>query len=263
MVKNNHSIKMKQFSVLENSLLGQPFTSQDTMNQIEEQKTLAQMYAMHENSIAVLSDLNSNRSYIYNGALARVLGLYDSGANEEIESIWEDDIYARVHPDDLASRHLLELHFFHLLRKIPIAQRSNFRTHSIIRMRNNNNEYVPILHRTFYQLSSSNGSLWLALCLYNFATDIDVRQGFGGIIQNTATGEIIRPDIESAGDILSPRECQVLSLIEQGFASKEIAVRLSISKNTIDRHRQNIMEKLRVKNSIEALKVAKALKVNY
>ena len=260
MVKNNHSLTMKQFAALEDTLLGQSFATQDAVSQIEEQKTLAQMYAQHENSIAVLSDLRSNRSYIYNGALARALGLSDNGVNEEIESIWEDEIYARVHPEDLASRHLLELHFFHLLRKTPITQRPNFRTHSVIRMQNSSGEYIPVLHRTFYQLSSLNGSLWLALCLYNFATDIDVRQGFGGVIQNTATGEIIRPDCESAEDILSPRECQVLLLIEQGLASKEIAVRLSISKNTIDRHRQNIMEKLRVKNSIEALRVAKSLK---
>ena len=254
---------MKQFSDLEDDLLGQSFSPQDIFNQLEEQKSVAQMYALYENSIAVLSDLKSNRSYIYNGALAHTLGLSDGGANQEIESIWEDEIYARVHPDDLAARHLLELHFFHLLRKTPIAQRTNFRTHSVIRMLNKSNEYIPVLHRTFYQLSNSNGSLWLALCLYNFATNIDNTQGFIGVIQNTATGEIIHSNCESTGDILSPRECQVLSLIEQGFASKEIAAKLSISKNTIDRHRQNIMEKLRVNNSIEALKVAKALKVNF
>lgn len=263
MVKNDHFQLMKQFSDLENNLLGQSFTSQDALNQLEEQKNIAQMYALHENSIAVLSDLRSNRSYIYNGALAKALGLSENGINKEIESIWEDEIYARVHPDDLAARHLLELHFFHLLRKVPITQRSNFRTYSVIRMRNNGNEYIPVLHRTFYQLSSSNGSLWLALCLYNFATDIDNRQGFCSIIQNTATGEIIRSNSESTENILSSRERQVLSLIEQGLASKEIATRLSISKNTIDRHRQNIMEKLRVNNSIEALKVAKALKIIY
>lgn len=263
MVKNDHFKMMKQFSDLEDNLLGQSFTSQDTISMLEEQKAVAQMYALHENSIAVLSDLKNNHSYIYNGALANVLGISTIGTNQEIESIWEEEIYAKVHPDDLAARHLLELHFFHLLRKVPIELRSNFRTHSVIRMQNKSNEYIPVLHRTFYQLSSSNGSLWLALCLYNFATDIDNRQGFGGIIQNTATGEIIYSNCESVGDILSPRECQVLSLIEQGFASKEIALRLSISKNTIDRHRQNIMEKLRVNNSIEALKVAKALKIIY
>ncbi|MEG2647452.1 MAG: LuxR C-terminal-related transcriptional regulator, partial [Mucinivorans sp.] len=46
-------------------------------------------------------------------------------------------------------------------------------------------------------------------------------------------------------------------------ASKEIAMRLGISKNTVDRHRQNIMEKLRVNSAIEALKVAKSLGVKF
>lgn len=253
---------MKQFADLEKSLLGQSFHSEGSFVNIEAYKLIARMYASQENSIAVLSDLKSNRSYIYNGALAKVLGLSEDGSDQEIETIWEEEIYSRIHSDDLAARHLLELHFFHLLRKTSIGQRSNFRTHSIIRMRNSLGEYIPVLHRTFYQQSTSNGSLWLALCLYNFATDIDIRQGFGGIIQNTATGEIFRPDSESAEEILSLRERQVLALIEQGLLSKEIAFRLGISKNTVDRHRQNIMEKLCVNNSIEAIKVAKALKVN-
>lgn len=263
MVKNNHLKYMKQFTDLENNLLGQAFQAENSSFKVEEYKSIARMYTLHENAIAVLSDLKSNRSYIYNGALAKALGLSAEGSTQEIETIWEEEIYSRVHPDDLAARHLLELHFFHLLRKTPISQRSNFRTHSVIRMKNGDGEYISVLHRTFYQQSTSNGSLWLALCLYNFATDIDTRQGFGGIIQNTATGEIIHPDSDSAEKILSARERQILALIGQGLPSKEIALRLEISKNTIDRHRQNIMEKLCVSNSIEALKVAKALKVSF
>lgn len=254
---------MKQFIDLEDNLLGQPFFSEDLSTKVEDYKFIARMYAIHENSIAVLSDLKNNRSYIYNGALAKALSLSLDNPTQEIETIWEEDIYSRVHPDDLAARHLLELHFFHLLRKTPISLRSNFRTHSVIRMKNGDGDYIPILHRTFYQQSTSNGSLWLALCLYNFATDIDSRQGFGGVIQNTATGEIIHPDRESTEAILSLRERQVLSLIEQGLPSKEIALKLEISKNTVDRHRQNIMEKLRVCNSIEAIRVAKALMVEF
>lgn len=263
MVKNNHSFDMKQLIDLEHNLLGQPFNEHDALSLVEEQKQIARIYAIYENAIAVLSDLKLNRSYIYNGALAQGLGICENGQMQEIETIWEDEIYERVHPEDLAVRHLLELQFFHLLRKTPIALRSNFRTHSVIRMRNRVGDYIPVLHRTFYQLSSSNGSLWLALCLYNFATDIDTRQGFGGMIQNTATGEIIRPSGELVDNILSLREQEVLSLIEQGLASKEIAMRLGISKNTVDRHRQNIMEKLRVNSAIEALKVAKSLGVKF
>lgn len=251
---------MKQFTDLANTLQKQSFSSQTHEEIIEEHKQVARMYATFENSIAVLSDLKSNRSYIYYGALAKALDLPDQGGTEVIDSIWEDEIYSRIHPEDLAARHLLELHFFHLLRKTPIDLRPNFRTHSVVKMKNTEGKYISVLHRTFYLQSSANGSLWLALCLYNFATDIDIRQGFGGIIQNTATGEIIHPGNEFSEDILSNREFQVLSLIEQGLSSKEIAVHLGISKNTIDRHRQNIIDKLRVNNAIEAIKVVKTLK---
>ncbi len=43
--------------------------------------------------------------------------------------------------------------------------------------------------------------------------------------------------------------------------SKEIAAALSISVNTVSRHRQEILGKLQVKNSIEACRVARELRL--
>ena len=54
---------------------------------------------------------------------------------------------------------------------------------------------------------------------------------------------------------------QILQLIDMGKTSHEIARELFISKNTVSRHRQNILEKLQVKNSIEACRIAKELKL--
>ncbi|MFV0588025.1 response regulator transcription factor, partial [Bacteroides reticulotermitis] len=62
-------------------------------------------------------------------------------------------------------------------------------------------------------------------------------------------------------DLLSSREKEILQLIDRGKISKDISELLSISKNTVDRHRQNILEKLRVKNSIEACRIAKLMKL--
>lgn len=101
--------------------------------------------------------------------------------------------------------------------------------------------------------------MWLALCLYNFASNIQSVQHFEGVIQNSATGELIKETSCSVSEIISHREKEVLSLIELGLPSKQIAIKLNISKNTVDRHRQNIMDKLRVGNSMEAIKVAREL----
>src|ERR1043166_6353826 len=52
-----------------------------------------------------------------------------------------------------------------------------------------------------------------------------------------------RPE-EEQFDILTPRELQVLKLIAEAFTSKEIAQELVISVKTVERHRQNILDKL-------------------
>ncbi len=51
-------------------------------------------------------------------------------------------------------------------------------------------------------------------------------------------------------DLLSPREEQVVKLIAEGFSGAEIAKMLAISPKTVDRHRANVLEKLRLKDRV-------------
>jgi DNA-binding NarL/FixJ family response regulator len=43
---------------------------------------------------------------------------------------------------------------------------------------------------------------------------------------------------------LTSRECEVLQLIAEGFANKQVAAELSISIKTVEKHRQQVMNKL-------------------
>ncbi|HUJ11646.1 MAG TPA: response regulator transcription factor, partial [Verrucomicrobiae bacterium] len=45
---------------------------------------------------------------------------------------------------------------------------------------------------------------------------------------------------------LSPREMEVLQLIAEGKANKEVAAELGISIKTVEKHRQNLMAKLNI-----------------
>lgn len=247
---------MEQLLKLEKQIFSQDFEITSNEDILEQCKYIAKMYSVVENSIAVLSDIKNDRSYIYKGEVSKEFALSQTS---EIDSIWEEEIYNLIHPDDIKERHLLELQFFHLLRKTPIVQRVNYRTSSIVRMLNREGRYVNVLHRTFYLQSQSNGSLWIALCLYNFATNKTPIQQFEGFIQNTATSEIIKYNYGAIKSMLSEREKELLALIEYGLSSKEIALKLGISKNTVDRHRQNIMEKLRARNCTEAIKIVHSL----
>jgi DNA-binding NarL/FixJ family response regulator len=64
-----------------------------------------------------------------------------------------------------------------------------------------------------------------------------------------------RPD-NAQLDILTPRELQVLKLIAEAHTSKEIAQELVISVKTVERHRQNILDKLGMSDRVELTRYA-------
>jgi DNA-binding NarL/FixJ family response regulator len=72
-----------------------------------------------------------------------------------------------------------------------------------------------------------------------------------GIIKN-ARGE----GDEAVTPKLSKRELEVLKYVVEGHTSGQIAASLFISARTVDSHRTNIMQKLKVKNTAELVKTA-------
>src|SRR5438552_10035759 len=68
------------------------------------------------------------------------------------------------------------------------------------------------------------------------------------LLQRIQRGEIGPQALPSALDRLSPRELQVLRLIAEGKTSKEIAVLLDISLETIRSYRKMMMKKLSATN---------------
>lgn len=55
---------------------------------------------------------------------------------------------------------------------------------------------------------------------------------------------------------LSNREIEILSLIGKGLSTKMIAYQCNISINTVETHRRHLLEKFKVKNSMELIKEA-------
>lgn len=257
MAINNHQNTPQIRELLDIKLFSQPFSdfSQSEL-QLEDCKSIAKLYAKLENTISVLSDMEARKSFIYTGGLAQQLGFEPS--QTEINSIWEDELLGRVHPEDLQKKYRLEFNFFKLIKSIALNERLNYSLITKLRIRNSENKYQLIRHRLLYLSSTEQGNVWLALCLYNMVYDhpgFDVPEG---IIINTSTGEIIDSEQGRFEDILSAREGQILQLINLGQRSKEIADKLSLSVHTVNRHRQNIFQKLNVSNAMEACRVGKA-----
>ena len=90
--------------------------------------------------------------------------------------------------------------------------------------------------------------MWLALCLY---TPLSLEMPGKSAVVYSVTGQLIELKNKDSTQILS----------HQGWTSKQIAETLTISIHTVNRHRQEILGKLQVKNSIEACRIAKDLGV--
>lgn len=239
-------------------LLQQTF-DEETQDELAAYKHLAAGYATLENGIAVLSDLKNDRSYLYRGALAELLDMPPAAEYSEVDSIWEEEIFASVHPDDLLDKHLLELQFFNMVKDMVPSERQQYCGHDMLRMRGRTGVYLPVKHRIFYMPTGGARSLHYALCLYNLAEEPFVAEKSNHAIFNMRSGSMLPLDKGQLSAILSLRERQILRMIRDGKLSKEIADGLSISIHTVNRHRQNILEKLRVKNSIEACSLGEKL----
>jgi DNA-binding NarL/FixJ family response regulator len=65
-----------------------------------------------------------------------------------------------------------------------------------------------------------------------------------------------RGSTDESFEVLTPRELQVLKLIAEAQTSKEIAQELVISVKTVERHRQNILDKLGMSDRVELTRYA-------
>lgn len=68
-------------------------------------------------------------------------------------------------------------------------------------------------------------------------------------------------NLRATSEIFSPREREVLNLLSQGKSSKEISASLFITERTVESHRRNMIEKGKVKNTVELIAYASSLGV--
>jgi DNA-binding NarL/FixJ family response regulator len=78
----------------------------------------------------------------------------------------------------------------------------------------------------------------------------------------SAVATLVRDYVERGGrgeeefDVLTPRELEVLKLIAEAQTSKQISELLFISVKTVERHRQNILDKLGMRDRVELTRYA-------
>lgn len=215
----------------------------------------ARQLAAIENVVTVVSDLKNDTSCIFSGKFGSLFGLEPYSTEN---SIWEKNILNRMTEKEQEEKYLAELRFYNYVRHLPHNMRPYYYLASKLRISTITGDTVSILHRMYYIYSEHSDSVRYALCIYGcMVFDFPGKS----VAVNSMTG--ITEELSPVKDttILSKREKQVLKLIDIGKTSADIAHILSISIHTVNRHRQEILKKLQVRNSAEACRTAKSVAI--
>jgi DNA-binding NarL/FixJ family response regulator len=79
---------------------------------------------------------------------------------------------------------------------------------------------------------------------------------YAGAVTALVRDYLARAREDDSGDVLTPRELEVLKLVAEGHTSDEIAEMLVISRKTVDRHRANMLEKLGMRDRVDLTRYA-------
>lgn len=215
------------------------------------------------NACYVITDAHADTCFVDAGSFARILGITsDSVFHKCYNSGDEDVIYNRIHPEDLVEKRMLEYDFFRYIDRMPATDKLHHTACCRFRIRNCKNEYFYVSNTTRILSLSPNGKVWLILCSYMLSPNQTPSSDIEPRIINNITGQIQPLQLSlRRNSVLTDREKQVLRLIQSGKLSKEISDILQISVNTVNRHRQDILQKLSDNNSIEAVNAAREMRL--
>lgn len=210
----------------------------------------------------VITDASADAGYLVGGGFGPLIGVPESEVGYlALNSSDEDLIYSRIHPADLVEKRMLEYRFFQFVDRQPAEVKTDFKAVCRIRIRDSRGHYRYVDNSTQVLRLSPGGKIWIILCCYDQSASMGGEgEGILPRVVNNRTGTVSCPDLGGTrGKILTGREKEILSLVRLGYGSKQIAASLGISVHTVNRHRQNILERLSVANSTEAVMAAEAM----
>ena len=182
---------------------------------------------------------------------------------DRIESENTSYFNSRIHPEDIIqlSRNGFAATLFLMQGKCDVKHTKLINEYRILNL---SQKYIRVIEQYQVLEFTPSGQVWLSLSTLDISPNTDTLQCVQSKLLNYKTGQIY-PLSEFIGqedcppNPLSPREKKILQLVRDGLLSKEISDRLMISVHTVNTHRQRILEKLNVDNSIEAVQHASRL----
>ncbi len=171
-------------------------------------------------------------------------------------------IDSRMHPEDLEHLNKVSSVFFELILKVKKEDRTNMEHYKMVmdyRTKGKDGLYVRVIEQHKLLELDADDNVWLSLSMLDMSPDQDLQSRCRYRLVNSKTGELYHVPKGNQDSSLSMREQEILQLLAKGLISKQIADQLFISVNTVNTHRQRILEKLDVSNTTEAVQHASRL----
>lgn len=161
-----------------------------------------------------------------------------------------------MHPEDLLTAMESGYHFLKMAMNTDTAHLKDFKLVNDYRIQIPDENSIRMKEEYQILETDPSGNIWLSLSIVDVSPNQNLKEPMSSRLVNHKTGEIISFAEVSAFFELTNREKEILHFISDGKVSKEIADQLHISVHTVNTHRQNIIEKMDVTNTAEAIRLA-------
>ncbi|NVO02541.1 MAG: LuxR family transcriptional regulator [Bacteroidetes bacterium] len=206
------------------------------------------------NSAIMIFDLFKRQHVFISNNISRILNIDLEKAKGKT-----DYIDNRIHPEDYPQLIEAGLYFLHYGFSLPLEHRKQGKLINEYRILNEKGKYVRIIEQQMCLETDLHGNVWLAMGIMDISPDQNENAPFRSRLIDILKGEVYKFPPPNKEAMLTARETEILQLISKGLISKQIADKLFISVNTVNTHRQRILEKLQADNAIEAIKYASKL----
>jgi DNA-binding CsgD family transcriptional regulator len=169
-----------------------------------------------------------------------------------------------IHPEDRLKLQSYIVYVANRLAEMSEVERSESKPYFLFRMQKATKEYTwRIMH--YPKLVYTQNVPHYVMCMISDFIPVTKDLICTMYLENRSNGSTTtyycseeKIELKELESIIrfTPRELEVLRCLAQGLISKEIAAELSISKNTVENHKQNMFAKLGIRKLTELLAYA-------
>lgn len=226
-------------------------------NKLESLQPFLTMLDSVEKSSIALFDMSLMKYVFLTSNFKYLIG----GKKEDSKNLDMPYFFSKINKEDRSLFFDTSIKTFTFLYELEQQERKNYRTCQDFRIQTEEGKWIRLIQQMLTIELDNLGNIWLVLIVNDISPVHDQNVPGRRYMENVLTKErILFPKRDSeVPSVLTKREMEILGLVSNGYPSNDIADFLGISVVTVNNHRQNILSKLGVSNSAEAVNYAKSL----